>query len=150
MAGRPSLWCANQILRSYFSRAITPPPTFYMALIKDIAPNPYVSASEIIEPDPIASYERAEVPNDLAMWGDVGSSQLQRVSNILEIAFPLPSADWGQISHWALCDSPIGGNIAFYGNFSTKPYVAAGDPVIIDPELLIIELGPFYFDEEPS
>src|SRR5262245_61407319 len=116
MAGRPTLWGASQILRSYFSKAAEPPPSFWLALVKDIAPSPYMSAEEINEPDPAAGYARVEIPNTVDAWDDLDTGQLQVVSNRSAVQFLSATADWGQIDYWALCDSEVGGNMIFVGD----------------------------------
>lgn len=148
MAGRPTLWGAGEILRSVFSQATTPPPYFYLALITDVAPNPYISGDELNEPAGI-SYARAALPNDLSTWGDQNTGQLHMIYNLVDVSFATATEDWGTVGYWALCDSDQSGNVYFTGDFETPNYIAAGDQVVVPSSLLAIEFGPFFFDEEP-
>lgn len=147
--GRPTLWGAAEILRSYFSRAATPPPSFYVALIVDVAPNPYITGDELSEPV-VGGYARAELPNDVTTWGDQNTGQLHMIYNIEDLAFTSATADWGIVSYWAMCDSVIGGNVLFVGEFEEPSYISNGDQVVIPAALLAVEFGPFFFDEEPG
>lgn len=147
--GRPTLWGAGEILRTFFSRAAEPPTSFYLALVKDIAPNPYITGEEINEPDAV-DYQRAEIPNDLATFGDQNTGQLHMIYNLNDILFLTALADWGTIGYWALCDAAVGGNVYFYGDFEEPDEVLAGEQVLIPASLLAVEFGPFFFDEEPT
>ena len=148
--GATSLYGANQILRCYFSKASEPPPSFYLALCRDVAPNPYISAEELDEPTPDLGYGRAEVPNDLTTFGDQSNGQLHLVFNLVDINFLTATGDWGVMNYWALCDAEVGGNVVFFGEFAemeTRQTIATGDQVQIPAQTLSIEFGPFFFDE---
>src|SRR4029077_18960231 len=47
MPGRITVWGANQLLMSYFAKKEEPPPSFYLALIRDTAPTAYMAGSEL-------------------------------------------------------------------------------------------------------
>lgn len=148
--GAPSLFGANQILRAYFSKAIEPPPSFWLALINEVPPNPYISGEELDEPLLDSGYGRAEVPNDLATFGDQDQGQFHVVFNLIDINFNQAVTAWGSINYWALCDAEVGGNVIFFGKFSeldTVVEIKAGDQVQIPAQTLSIEFGPFFYDE---
>lgn len=147
--GQPTLWGAGEMLRAFFSKAATPPPSFYLALITDVAPNAYLNGDELSEPDPATGYTRAELPNTTATFGDKDTGQLHMVYNIKDINYLTATADWGNVGYWAVCDSPVSGNVYFFGDFDTTNFIAAGDQVQVPAALLTIEFGPFFFDEEP-
>lgn len=149
MAGRPTLWGASEILRAFFSKAAEPPPSFWLALIIDVPPNPYTSGEEINEPLVESGYARVEVPNNTEYFGDLDSGQLHLVMNLQDITFSTATSDWGLITHWALCDAEVDGGVYFFGDLMETTPVFSGDQVIIDANLLAIEFGPFFFDEEP-
>ena len=148
--GRPTLWGAGEMLRAYFSQAATPPPSFYLALIRNVEPNAYINGEELDEPlDAGNGYLRAELPNDLTTFGDLNTGQLHMIYNMADITFLTAVADWGYINFWAICDSDVDGNVVFFGDFDEAKYVAAGDSVTVPANLLAIEFGPFFNDEAP-
>lgn len=148
--GRPTLWGAGEMLRAYFSQAAEPPPSFFLALIRDIEPNPYISGEELSEPlDDGNGYARVEIPNTLDSFGDLNTGQLHMIYNVADVVFTSALADWGNIGYWALCDSLVDGNVVFFGDFDEPAYISAGDVVTVPANLLAIEFGPFFFDEEP-
>jgi len=147
MAGRLTMWGAGQILRTYFSKTSEPPPNFYLALIKDLAPTPYVSGSELDEPGLDTGYARAELPNDAASW-TAEEGTLHITGNAVEVTFITAQADWGNINYWALCNADAGGYCVAVGNMEEPNYVSTGDQVVLGTDELTIELGPFFTDED--
>lgn len=148
--GRPTLWGAGEMLRAFFSKAASPPNTFYLALISDVAPNPYISGEELNEPSTDTGYARAEIPNDTTTWGDQDTGQVHLIFSMLDVSFLTATASWGNIAYWALCDSDVDGGVYFYGDFEQPNFIAAGDQVIVPANLLAIEFGPFFTDEDPG
>lgn len=148
MAGRPTLWGAGQIVKAMFSRSAEPPPNFYVALIRTIAPNPYMSGAEIDEPSADDGYQRVEVPNDLSMWVEGSSASVMQVND--DVLFLPASNDWGSIGWWALCDSDVEGNVYAIGDFTNPQIIDTGDQLKIGADTLVIEMGPFAIDEGNS
>lgn len=147
MAGRLTLWGAGEILQTFFGRTAEPPASFYLALIKDTAPTPYVSGEELDEPSSDVGYARVEIVNDPTMWSD-SSGQLQLVSNNEDLYFVTATADWGRISYWALCNQDQGGYVYLVGQMEEAQVVSAGDQVVMSANALSVELGPFFTDED--
>lgn len=69
------------------------------------------------------SYARQQVLADSTHWAlqDTGV-----VSTLLELAFPVASADWGIITHWALCTAATNGEVFGYGEFDVARRVVSG------------------------
>lgn len=145
MAGRITLWGAGQLLRTFFSQTGEPPPSFWLALVRDVAPTPYLSGSELDEPD-ADEYIRAEVPNDNIYWNNDG--QIQVVSCEEDITFVTAVEDWGTIRYWALCNASEDGYVYFVGDFEDFEVVEAGDTVEVAAGNLSISIGPFFSEEE--
>jgi hypothetical protein len=141
MPGRLTVWGASQLLTTYFSRTTTPPPIFYLALIREIAPNPYLSGSELDEPD-TDDYARVAIDNTLANWSN--SSSPQEIANTSSVQFVTATTDWGMIRYWALCNSVVDGYNFLVGDLETPISVAAGDQPVFSPSDLSMALGPFY------
>jgi len=145
MTGRLTIWGAGQLLTSYFSATTTPPPAFYLALIRTVAPTPYLSGAELDEPD-TPDYARVLIENDLAHW--TNSSQPQTIFNVVPTQFITATTDWGQIGYWALCNASVDGYNLIIGNLANPVVIGAGDQAAVDPGDLSVSLGPFLLDEE--
>lgn len=143
MAGRPTLWGAKEFLKSFFGQTTNPPANFYLALVQETPPNPFISGTELDEPVGMA-YARKVIPNNSTNWSNTGiTNQLHLVSNQLELAFTAATGEWGAIGYWALCDASTAGNVYFYGQLEQPVFIGDGDQAIVPALDLVIELGPF-------
>jgi hypothetical protein len=145
MTGRLTLWGASEHLNTNYGRTTVPPSSYYLALIRAVAPTPYLSGSELDEPVG-GGYERMEIPNDSDHWGQAG--QLQVTANLLDITFLQATDDWGQINYWALCDAIDAGNNYYVGDMQTGLIVASGDVAVVGAGNISIALGPFFTEGE--
>ena len=145
MSGRLTVWGAGQLLTTYFTMGTTPPPSFWLALVRTTPPDPYMSGSELDEPDS-DDYSRIEIPNDLANWAN--DSAPQEIYNVLPAQYVTATADWGQIGFWALCNAQVDGFNFIVGDLENPILVSTGDQVEISEGDLSVSLGPFYLAEE--
>ena len=145
MSGRLTVWGANQLLTSYFTISTTPPPNFYLALIKEIAPTPYMVGSELDEPDN-AEYTRVMIENDAVHWAN--DSQPQEIYNSLQVDFMTAITDWGTIRYWALCNAEVDGFNFLVGNLEDPVLIMTGDQLSFAEGDLSVALGPFFLTEE--
>ncbi len=86
------------------------------------------------------NYARVEIVSSTAnQWNGPGSAPNLEYSNVNEILFPLPGADWGTIVAAGLYDSVIGGNneFLFLATLTTPKIVANGDGA---PKILVGQL----------
>lgn len=143
MAGRLTIWGANQLLLAYFTKTTDIPTNFYLALIREIAPTPYVSGSELDEPDN-AEYARVAIPNIPFNWSNASSPQ--EVANTEDVEFPTAVTDWGDIRYWALCNASVDGFNFLIGDLETPVQIMAGDSAVFKEGDLSVELGPFYME----
>lgn len=141
VTGQLTVFGASQLLNSFFGKGVVAPNTFYLALIKDIAPTPYVSGNELDEPTG-GAYARAAVPNDVVTWSNAGALNITALQ--IEINFIAATANWGTIRYWALCDALSGGNPYFVGQLDSPQAVLLGEVATINPGDLSVELGPFF------
>ena len=144
MAGRLTMWGASQLLTTYFGKTTEPPPVLYLALIKDIAPNPYLDGSELDEPANV-DYARVPMENNLANWSN--NSAPQEVYNLKSVAFVTAVSTWGRINYWALCNADVDGENLIVGDLETPVMIEAGDQVVFSPSDLSVALGPFFLFE---
>jgi hypothetical protein len=147
MAGRPTLWGAGQLLYSFFSKTAEPPPNFYLTLVRDIQPNPYVAGSELDEPTVEEGFQRAVLPNNSDVWGDLEAGTLHLVGNETTVEFITATQDLGTFRYWALCNAEVDGYVYFYGELEEPMLIATGDQPVLEAGELVIELGPFFLDE---
>jgi hypothetical protein len=145
MSGRITVWGASALLTTYFAKTSDPPPSFYLALITDIAPTPYLSGGELDEPEAL-DYARAEIPNNLLNWAN--DSSPQEVYNILPISFTTATSDWGMIRYWALCNAPVDGYNFITGELENPVLINTGDQMVFADGDLSVVLGPFFLVEE--
>ena len=142
--GRITLWGANEFLMSFFAKSTTSPPEMYVALIRDVAPTPYVSGAELDEPTE-ESYERSAIPSSLAGWAATG--QMNIIANATDTVFTTATEDWGTFRFWALCSAQVDGYVYAIGDL--EPFsVEVGDIATLFEGDLAISLGPFYSPEE--
>lgn len=142
--GRITLYGANEFLMSFFTKTTGSPTTFYVALMKDVAPTPYISGAELDEPTE-ESYARAGVPSSLAGW--VSTGQMNIIANAADIVFSTATEDWGTCRYWALCSAPVDGYVYAIGDMDPIS-VDNGDVATLFEGDLNIALGPFYTAEE--
>lgn len=146
MAGRLTQWGAGELLRSFFSRTATPPPSFWLGLVMENAPSPYVIGAELDEPEGL-SYSRVEILNDIENWPS-DNGLLHVVANGLAVSFVTAQEDWGRIGYWAVCNAQEDGYVYLVGEMEEEQSVLTGDQVIINSDELVVELGPFFTPDE--
>lgn len=139
MSGAISLYGAGQFLSAMFGQSATPPQDYYVALIGDTPPSPYLNGEELDEPT-AASYARAVVPNLASVWELDGNVMV----NVAEVAFAPAVEDWGRVSFWALTDAAVGGQIYAVGDLDVPVTVLAGDEVVMPVQAFAFELGTFF------
>jgi hypothetical protein len=100
----------------------TVPTHFYLALLTD---EPSVgwdgTVLQTIEPDPAAGYTRQPI---VTSGGWTLSNGF--VVNVAQLDFAVPTADWGLITNYGLCDDPVAGNLWLYDKFIDAVSAAAG------------------------
>ena len=120
---------------------ITPLATnYYIALLSD-------EASEGMDGDMISDLEPwALDPTYARQTYGVGSSNWATndgfITNINEIDFPIPQADWEYITHFAIVDAPTSGNLFAWGEFLNPQYVSSSVQMIIPAGGIVITLFP--------
>jgi hypothetical protein len=148
MAGRLTMWGASEVLTTFFGngeQSRDAPGSFWLALVREIAPTPYMSGAEIDEPDQ-ADYARVEIPNDTLNWDNASAPQV--ISNLLVASFAVAVTDWGECRFWALCNAPIDGFNYLVGDLEVPLLVSAGDTVEVSEGDLGVSLGPFFSAED--
>ena len=114
----------NAVLDHLFGKAVySPPAHIYVGL--SLA-DPLDDGSGLSEPTD-ASYARVET--DPADWT---ASNGGVIENATDITFPVPTGDWGTVTHGCLFDAASGGNLLACGSLLVPYEILAGPdaPVI--------------------
>lgn len=123
----------NAILDFYFrGQSLTPPATFHVALFT-ATPSDSAFGTEVSG----GSYARVSVAANMTNWSgtqSAGSTTASsgtggQISNNAAITFPAPTANWGTITHFGLCDhaSNTGDSLKCYGALSPSRTVNSGE-----------------------
>lgn len=108
----------NEMLDHLFGKGnYTPPAHIYVGLSKA---DPTKDGSGVSEPSD-GSYARVET--DPADWDTAAASTIE---NINEITFPVPTGDWGTVTHGILYDAASGGNFLGYGELNEPKEILTG------------------------
>lgn len=105
MGGFSDYW-ENKILDHVFGRGSYVPPTIYVALS---TADPMDDASGLAEP---SGNGYARVETSASDWSPASSGAL---NNTGEIMFGTAVGSWGTITHFALFDTAVGGNMLAHG-----------------------------------
>jgi len=131
MAGFSDYW-ENEVLDHLFDKGVyTPPATIYIALS---TANPGDDGASAAEPMG-GSYARIQTSN--VDWAGASSGA---VSNAHAVEFAQATAPWGTVTHFALYDAAVGGNLLAFGPLTNAKTVAAGDTVRFPPGGLTVTL----------
>lgn len=112
---------ANQILDQLLGTSGLLPGTVYIGLLLN-APNS--DGTNVNEP-PGFNYARVAVTNNATQWPNA-VSRIKTHAN--DIVFPMANGgSWGTITHGAVFDASVGGNIRIVGSLTTPRVVADQD-----------------------
>lgn len=137
MASAITTYGASYVLNVMFGQRDLAPDFYFMALLTQ-APGTQTDGSLITEPPVESGYSRVQVLNDLNTFGGAANAV---VATTAQIAFPVATADWPTVTHYALCDTEVGGNVYLYGSFNIPRRVFAGDQARIAPQGLSLTVG---------
>lgn len=124
----------NELLDHVWGNAAyAAPATLYLALSTT---DPTDDGSGITEPSG-GSYARLGVANNLTNWpAAVGGSK----SNGADFTFITATASWGVISHMAIFDAAVGGNMLAHAALTSSKTIDNGDTVIFETGNLTLTL----------
>jgi hypothetical protein len=132
MAGFSDYW-ENEILDHLFDKGwYAPPAAIYLALSTADPGDMGLGAAE----PPAGSYTRVETSK--AHWAGASGGA---VCNANAIEFAQATSAWGTITHFALYDAALGGNLLACGLLTEPATVAAGDTLRFEPGDLTVTLG---------
>jgi len=136
MAGGLSDWGATELAGVLFG-ALDPPAGYWVALVTD-EPGPTADGTDLTELEPAGGgYARLYYPSGLDRWAIDGNA----VVNLTGLDFGTPTADWGLLSHYALCSAAVAGGVYGHGEFANPVYVAAGFDLVVPAGGLVVVLA---------
>lgn len=110
------------------------PATVYLAAFT-AAPDDTGGGTEVTG----GSYARVPVTNDATNFPAATTvSGVGTKVNGLLIAFPTATADWGNVSHWAIMDDVSAGVLKVWGEVTGSPFVGSGSTLRFGPGALVI------------
>jgi len=116
----------------------TMPATLYVALCAGVPDTGFDgTVLDTIEPQD-ASYGRQSISMASSAW-DVSSAGV--CTSLVAVNYSVPAADWGIITHWALCTAATNGEVFGYGEFDVARRVIAGAAFSIPIGGLAIGVG---------
>jgi hypothetical protein len=68
-------------------------------------------------------------------------SSKETIKNTADIVFPIASADWGNVTHLGIRDALSGGNLLYYGPWTSSRTILAGDRPRVLADSLILTLS---------
>lgn len=120
--GNWTTYSSNRILDWIFNASLSLGSTWYFGLSSTVI-NPD-DATGITEPSG-GSYARVAVTMNSTNWAEHFDSGFY--SNAQAIEFPIPTGDWGRVTHWFISDASSGGNILACGQLNRAVRVFNGD-----------------------
>jgi len=113
----------GEIIKHIFrTGSFTKPTALYVGLFT-AAPNDAGGGTEVSG----GSYARAQHNPADANWAAPGAGD-GLTSNLAEITFPTPTANWGQVTHIGIFDAATAGNLLLHGALTTPKTINNGDP----------------------
>jgi hypothetical protein len=114
MAGSKSDYLENKVLDAVLNNTSLVVATPYVALYT-VAPTDSTGGTEVTG----GSYARVA--------GSFGAASGGSCSNDAAVAFAAPTADWGTVVAFAICDSSTSGNILYWGDLTASRTILNGD-----------------------
>lgn len=121
MAGGVTRVGANRLLDLLVGQNASAPATLYVGLATE-APTETTTGTTVSEPSG-GAYARVSKTNNSTNFSAASSSTK---TNATDVDFPTPTASWGTVRYWILCDASSGGNLLMWGRLSTPITIASG------------------------
>jgi len=137
MAGSLSDYAENKILSHSVGKATWAAiSNVYIALYK-VTPNENTNGEEIATLEGAVSTNYSRLQTTADSWADpTGGS----ITNSQTLSFGPASVPWGDVEGVAVLDASTGGNIIWYGTFTSPRAIAAGEKLIFDPGAFVLSL----------
>lgn len=137
MAGSLSDYAENKILAHSVGKAAWSAISSVYIALYTTAPNENTNGTEVPSTinGAVTSYSR--YTTSAASWSDPSNGEIK---NAQQFVFGPASVTWGDIEGIAVLDAASGGNIIWYGTFTSPRTVVAGEKLIFDPNAFVLSL----------
>ena len=135
MASNITDYGENLLVGTLFGASTAVPTVFWMALCTQ-APQISDDGTTILEPT-VGAYTRVSFANTTAFWSAPSGGL---VLNVAAITFPLCTADWPSVTHYAFTSAVTGGNMYLYAPLQVPRVVSTGHLCKFDIGQLSISL----------
>jgi hypothetical protein len=114
------------------------PPTQYWVGLTSAAPLASYDGTTVMAIEPQGgAYARQVVGTGASYWSVDSNGVL---SNVGDIAFPVPSADWGYLTHVIVCSNAGAGQLYAYGELRNPQNVMQAIAVDFPPGALVLTM----------
>lgn len=145
MAGNKSNYLATAVLEHVLGKTTyTAPSSVYFGLWT-VTLDDQSTGSTAGEPTdtysagpPEQGYKRITKTNNTTTWPSAIGVDVATKSNGVAITWPTAGADWGTITHFAICDDVSTGNILYWGQLTTAKVISAGDTASFSATALVV------------
>lgn len=136
MASGVSTFGAQRFIAALFGLDSVP-AGFYIALC-GAEPGAGMNGASVAALEPVGGgYARQAYGVGAASWSANGGY----VTNLSRLAFPTATADWGRVTHFALCSAASGGDLYAWGDLRNPQYIQAGFAAVLSPGSITIGLA---------
>ena len=132
----------TQLINHVFrTSSYTKPSTLAIALCTSAPTDSDTGSLTGKEVSNAGSYARVALNPLDANWAATSGGN-GTTSNVSTITFPTATADWGTVTHVAICDSSTygGGNLLFWGPLTASKTVSNGDTLTLSASGLSVQL----------
>ncbi len=136
MAGFSRFLEAKLLDQMFGNKPYDPPATYYIALLTK--PPVDTDIGESLQEATYIAYKRKGIENRPTNWERTDGNH---VTNFFLIEFERSQGGVSLITHFALCDSSIAGNVIATGKLSTQKEITEGDRPEFPPNTLSFELS---------
>lgn len=126
---------ANHLL-GLFGNLEAPVPVYYVALSQSEI-TPTMTGDDLVEPVGIGNYQRFAIVSDSDNWELNGTALWNRN----DLVFPAATAEWGIVRSWALCTSPVSGDVFVFDDLVEPFAIEVDDQITIPAGSIYIDIG---------
>jgi hypothetical protein len=117
---------------------VTDPITGYFVALASDAPGVAADGDILADLEPaFDDYARQPYGTGPGLWALNGNV----ITNLVDVDFGVPAADWGPLTHYVLCDSLVSGQLYGYGLLANPQTVQAGFSVVMPAGGLVLTLA---------
>ena len=127
-----SPYLCKRLMDHWTGKAVYAPPGLYAGLSLT---DPSIAITEPAG----GGYSRVSVP--AASLGSASLAVPSAILNSASVTFPVPSAGWGSVGYWFVCDAATGGNLLFSSPLDEPVEIPSGASVAFAPGEFAMTLG---------